>query len=357
MPASIWELSTMRKIPDPRFPTANPSVTREFQRTQSGPAFGNRTSKVKARTLARSSSGSLVYSSGEAVQTSVPLQLDLSKNHLIAASISHALFTLSNLKALFLRQNELHRLPEGVGRLSGLVELSLSGNQLEYLPAEILRLTNLAELRLHPNPFLPPPSPSSDVSPSLRTLGPLIIHFHVPSLAETCTRRLLTSDVDSTSFQPSIKSYELPLPPNFADHLRHPFQTTLFPPSATSGSSFSAVHPRRQRERTTSGGSSYLSSSTSSYNSAITAVERDEEPFDPLANICRSPAHPDEERPFYNHAVERVEWVSESCLTPGRARPGRQGARTIPIRHRGCGVRCLDWLEEPIPSLEIEEEE
>lgn len=347
----------MRKIPDPRLPlSAVPSLTKSLGRTQSGPLpFGSAAPRT-TRTLSRSLSSSLGYSSSAAVQTSVPIQLNLCNNNLCASSISHALFTIPNLKMLFLRRNQLDRLPESIGRLTGLVELSLSGNQLQYLPAEILRLSDLTSLRLHPNPFLkPPPSPSdTSATTSHRLLGPLITHFRVPSLVETCTRYLLSSATNSTSFSPNILNFELPsfLP----DTLRLPFQTTLSPPSATSGSSISLAtasrSPRRPRERTTSA-NSFLSSSSSSDLSCATAVDRDEdEAFDPLANICRSPTHPDEERPFYRHAVERIEWVAESCFTGGRS----ESSAKIPIRHRGCGATCLDWLEEPLAEEGAEQE-
>lgn len=346
----------MRKFVDPRITSADPRITsfpftskRSFARTQSESVLGDGASRVKARAFKRTPSGPL-YASSEAIPSAVPLIINLSNNHLTASSISHALFTLSNLKVLFLRQNELQRLPEGIGRLSGLVELSLSGNQLEYLPAEIQHLPNLAELRLHPNPFHPPPPPPTSDDKAYRTFGDLVVHFRIPSLAETCTRFLLSSDPTSASYRPRILSYELPS--TLAEHLRRPFRTTLSPPSASSSSAFSGALNRRQRERTTSTESSFLSSSTSSRGSASTAVDYDDEPFDPLANICRSPAHPEEERPFHRHAVERLEWVSEACLTPGKMASGRQGARTIPIRHRGCGIRCLDWLEEPISAHE-----
>lgn len=349
MPDSIWELSTTRKILPPRSESALPAFTRTLTRTQSGPVIlgGSSAPKLKTRRFERTSSGSLGYSTSEAPPASVPLQLDLSKNHLTASSISHALFTLPNLKCLFLRQNELQRLPEGIGRLAELVELSLWGNQLEFLPAEILRLPKLAKLSLHPNPFLPPPPPANDLSPCHRILGKLVIHFEVPSLAETCTRYLLTSEGGHSTSKPRIHSYELPSTLSY--HLRRPFQTTLSPPSATSGSSFSAANPRRQRERTASA-NSYLSASTSSFHSTTTAVEDDDDmPYDPLANICRSPAHPDEDKVFFKHAVERIEWVEERCL---KLESGSRDTRLIPIRHRGCSLRCLDWLEEPLPSVE-----
>lgn len=362
MPDAIWELSAMRKMADPRLPPpALASLTRSLGRTQSGPLPFGSTSHPRAnpRTFSRSLSSSLGHSSPEAVKTAVPLQLDLSKNNLTASSISHALFTLDNLKYLFLRQNQLERLPAGIGRLRGLEELSLSGNQLQYLPAEILRLDRLIKLRLHPNPFLQPPPPSTASGDgSYRTLGDLVVHFRVPSLLEACTRYLLEADAPSAS--PNILGYEIPT--ELADHLRLPFHTTLNPPNTTSSST--SRLPRRQRQRTTST-QSYLSSSTSSFssssatssNSTAFDEECDEDlPFDPLANVCRSPAHQGVEKRFYRPAVERIEWVVEGCLTvEGRlARAVNTASRIVPLRHRGCGVRCLDWLEEPVEEVESE---
>lgn len=52
-----------------------------------------------------------------------------------------------------------------------------------------------------------------------------------------------------------------------------------------------------------------------------------------------------------------MEWVQHSALIQGGMARGEVGKesdekknkkRIIPLLHRGCSLRCLDWLEEEI---------
>ncbi|SGY34342.1 BQ5605_C002g01616 [Microbotryum silenes-dioicae] len=368
VPDSVWELKTLRRLPQPLPKSTSTGImfsesslllgagsTCSFSRTQSVPAttpnmFGSKgcTIAMGTRSFARSSTVSFGRTPSEQnsrsspLSFSVPLKLNLTHNELTASSLSNSLFTLPNLEQLFLGQNRLDRIPAGIGRLSGLVTLSLRSNKLRYLPAEILKLENLEQITLHPNPFMPPPVTSKDKkssdrvddTDSKRVLGPLRVHFAVPSLIETMTRYLLSPSSAPTPSQPNpplrISLWERPT--NFPDSLVEPFLSTPFPTSCVS-----------RRARTVSGTSTDSSWSVASTVDDGATVST--QPFDPFANVCQSPVHDGEAKVFFRPAVERYEWVAEGTfLKPSLKRV--DGAKTIPILHRGCGRTCLDWLED-----------
>ncbi|GAA5874633.1 hypothetical protein JCM8547_003943 [Rhodosporidiobolus lusitaniae] len=358
VPSSIGDLSALVSL-HPRTASSN----RTFARTQTTPASPNGGSPFSSRTFGRTASGP--FSLGAAAsRSSVPLHITLSDNELTPSSLSNALWTLNNTVSLSLRKNQLDHLPESVGRLENLEELSVGGNSLQYLPAEVLLLTNLQKLHLFPNPFLPTPSSadspavaSADVPPSpsplpprrKRLLGPLTTHFTVPSLRETCIR-LLLSPLSPTTPARAIEIYDREAAfkalPNEA--LQAPFVSILRLSHSSSNalsSSTSSCHSPFTRAR--------QASSSSALNPSSSAPPT--QPFDPLSSVCCSPAHPDEERVFYAPAVERIEWVSMRRLTPAAGQGGGGGKggrgktstqRNVPVRWRGCGAGCLDWLEE-----------
>ncbi|BGP44798.1 hypothetical protein JCM10450v2_000612 [Rhodotorula kratochvilovae] len=362
VPNAVWELSTLRS-----FTPSSPSRT--LSRTQSVPAANLPSSPTSHRMFGRTSTVSFgsPTSSAHFAAATVSVVLMLSGNELTTASLSNALWTLPNLQVLSLRNNLLDTLPEGIGRLHGLRELSLAQNQLRFLPAEILQLENLANLTLHPNPFLPPPAPSAlakgETAPDAarprprrrrRVLGPLVKHFAVPSLGEICTRILLSPAPSSSPPASLSSSTSRSGGAPATRHIQHvrggvealrtvlpaglfaPFHSTFYPPSSLAASSSSAS-PSFARTRLPSGASA--------------APGPGAQPFDPLSHICRSPAHAPEAHVFVRPAVERIEWVSEARLRAGRAGRGAAGreveeVRDVPIRWRGCGAGCLDWLEE-----------
>ncbi|GAA5922974.1 leucine-rich repeat domain-containing protein [Sporobolomyces koalae] len=345
IPDSISELSCIRKLS--AFPPRH--LDRNIQSTPSlfSAALATPKSPPPAsspRSFARSSSIAASPGARVPVATAVPLTINLASNQLTADSLSNALFGLDNLRCLFLRKNELGHLPPGIGRLTNLVDLSLSTNQLEYLPAEILRLENLATLTLHPNPFYTPPSRLKPLAPVVdseerqstvdsRVLGPLETHFVTPSLREIALRLLLAADPSHPSHRLVERWESTSVREALPAHDYAAFAST-FPPSSTAHSDF--VRSRQ--------------ASSSSTAAATTALPP--QPFDPLANVCRSPCHPDEERVFFQHAVSRLEWVEERILKPRalEMQPNqhnrRGGPKTIPILWRGCTARCLDWLED-----------
>ena len=342
-----------------------------FSRIQSSPAAAFNLRKSPGRTSSGSFSPAPPFSPS-ASPTAVPIELHLGNNDITVDAISNSLWTLSNLHVLSLRQNRLDALPEGIGRLTSLHTLNLASNQLKFLPAEILNLDNLAILNLHPNPWLAPP-PSATTAPldppsqteaedstgtaqprrrRRRVLGPLQVHFTLPSLEEICIRQLLDPIGPSAELaQPLIKHFYT------ADYLREVLPPRLndvflsiFPHAAANP--VSAVPFLRARHLSTS--SALSSSSTAAATSPSPPA-----PFDPLSHICRSPAHAGHARVFYRPAIERFEWVSEASLKPAAATVAQpltskrsSDVRNIPIRWRGCGPTCLDWLEEE----DVEEE-
>ena len=73
-------------------------------------------------------------------------ELDLSYKQL--TSLAESIGELTNLKYLYLYQNNLTSLPESIGELTNLQSLHLQNNQLTSLPKSIEKLINLNELYL-----------------------------------------------------------------------------------------------------------------------------------------------------------------------------------------------------------------
>ncbi|GAA5949584.1 hypothetical protein JCM3765_002713 [Sporobolomyces pararoseus] len=356
VPDSISELSNLRKLP--------PSPYRPLERNtqfQSSPSLFSSpsspsTSRSPApigkspRTFNRVSSSPSVRAP---VATAVLLDIDLAGNLLTANSLSNSLFGLDNLRHLWLRQNKLDRLPPGIGRLTNLNGLSLAGNQLDHLPSEILQLENLANLTLFPNPFLPPPATNSSASTresekassssSSRLLGPLVTNFTVPSLREVALRKLLEFDPSHPSQRIIQRWDSISVRDSLPAHDWAVFSST-FPSSSSLNISTRSDFARSRH------------ASSSSTHSQDTPPALPAQPFDPLANVCRSPFHPEEEKVFLQPAVERFEWIEESLLKPRAIDLKGGGSKTIPLKWRGCGPRCLDWLEEEVVVEEEEQE-
>ncbi len=94
------------------------------------------------------------------------LKIYLARNRL--ARLPGALFDLSHLTVLSLRDNKLTELPTAIAKLTNLRELNVAQNKLRQLPAQLLSLlrpsAKLKKLTLFPNPFVQPDRSIGDIS-------------------------------------------------------------------------------------------------------------------------------------------------------------------------------------------------
>jgi len=79
-------------------------------------------------------------------------ELDLSNNQLV--EIPESIGNLSNLRILYLTYNKLIKIPESIGNLNNLYYLRLDFNQLEKLPDSISNLNKLQLLNISFNKFI-----------------------------------------------------------------------------------------------------------------------------------------------------------------------------------------------------------
>lgn len=120
--------------------------------------------------------------------------------------VSPALFKLTKLNVLALRQNKLEKIPGLISNLVNLTDLSIGSNRLKYLPSQILDLPNLQTFRAGPNPFLPIPEDAIPVTnmtfnPIRNKLYISRVKYHhhkshlIPSLKSLCLSRIAEYDV------------------------------------------------------------------------------------------------------------------------------------------------------------------
>ncbi|KAF5024103.1 hypothetical protein F66182_3847 [Fusarium sp. NRRL 66182] len=92
-----------------------------------------------------------------------------------------AIFDLTYLTSLSLRQNKLTELPPAIAKLGNLRELNVSQNRLRHLPVELLDLisyhSKLKTLVVHPNPFW---QPEQSLEPSLEEQSNSVVSI-IPS--------------------------------------------------------------------------------------------------------------------------------------------------------------------------------
>ena len=328
IPRNVADLNYCVSLkPTSAFTPAPKLPKRSLSRATSSPLFPS-SSPALSNSFLRSSSTALSFSDLKP-NAAAPLMVYLSSNQLTEESFPSEFFGLGKLKVLSLRSNKLKVLSPRIGALKGLVELNLGVNQLSFLPAEILEMDSLETLTLHPNPWIRPPTPQSSSQKNARVLGPLIIHFTIPSLRESVSRSLLAP----SPWEPDLKLIQ--------DTYYTAQEIALFPP-----------HLGRYFDAFFSSPSSLVTSHQSRGGGGTTSKQ----PFDPKAHVCTSPAH---EHPisYTQHALERMEWVSmRDIVGQGSARMNGK-EKLIPILHRGCGKGCLDWLEDEVESLSSDEEE
>lgn len=87
-------------------------------------------------------------------QGSDGLQFFLARNRL--RFLSSAMFAVTNMTVLTIRNNDIKELPAAIGQLINLRELNVSNCGLRHLPAEMQQL-NLKVFSFFPNPFVRPP--------------------------------------------------------------------------------------------------------------------------------------------------------------------------------------------------------
>lgn len=402
VPDSIWELSTMRRLP--ATPTTKRAQIAKIQsappnqlfnssprsiaspppspaRQPSSPVTPSRTTATAAttprRSFGRTGTGPLLFGQAK-VESAPPIKIYLPMISLKSETISPELWVLSNLTVLSLRNNELATLSAGVGRLADLVELNLASNRLTYLPAEIMQLEKLANLYLTANPWLPAPpdphaqptTPSPPLDPQAnataaastapttfntasaimerpRLLGELKVHFTIPTLREICTRKLLSPGQPTPTSSPA-SSPTHPTPTSDA----HPNPKLIIETFYDGSKDWAKRHPHLAEP---------FLSTLFPHGGWRTTFGRHAgaQAFDPRASVCTSGVHGGEERVYYRAAVERMEWVAEGSLKGGRegewgsstrslgggGKGVGGGVRGVPVLWRGCGRGCLDWLE------------
>jgi len=253
--------------------------------------------------------------------------------------------------------NSITELPPQISQLQNLRELNVANNKLTYLPAEILKL-RLTSLAVEPNPFVQPPDFSSAsgraVSATKRMEMPM-------PLTELALRALLSPAVASVphgtfdvlaTMQGNRKEgetyletmYEMPLSPEIG--ISPPILRILS--SCVPSCSASPLSP----DVTPTASPSTYRQVTSARLTPIFAESS------PCISLCPSPEHlvvatgEVYRRPvFVAHAEERFTWEAEVA---GVKIAGGGGSGCVPVRWRGCGRGCLDFLD--LTANEDEEE-
>ncbi|KAG8847153.1 hypothetical protein FRB96_001671 [Tulasnella sp. 330] len=320
------------------------------------------------RTLARSPTISKMFAPGHARVASLNQDEKVTEVNLLLGSniitkLPSEIFRIRGLTVLSLRSNRIRRLPAAVSELVNLEELNLSNNRLEYLPSEAL-LIGLKKLFLNANPLIEPPEADDATVMRSRLLGPLVqLQEDVLSLRELALRVLfsrpdpaLRSQSKTTRDTTLETIYELPIPStSLSADLIAKINPSL-PPSSRSRPparvpsipSFSQVD-----RRTTPLPQPLLPSALSEAQPIVKSSVLEEDSrlndacYDAKFNKCpnTSSAGRCGELVFFDHAEERMEWVS--TLAEDVVSDLKGGL--VPILWRGCSRGCLDFLD-PRPS-------
>jgi len=224
--------------------------------------------------------------------------------------------SLPNLLNKHPGNNRLTYLPPEIGNLKNLCSLNVSSNFLRYLPSELLNL-NLSTLTVHPNKWIEPPKGRAISEARCPTRSPVPT---LPELAFRVLRSPAPSAFEEESGSPYpprtvMECYE-PLTSVFLKRVSEPILQIL-----------DTCFPESLPENT------------------VKASEKDE-----VSGMgrCPNPSHASESW-FVQHLEERFTWETRVCgIVIGGA---------VPIRWRGCARGCLDYLEEAVKGLEVEDEE
>ncbi|KAG9014364.1 hypothetical protein FRB94_012770 [Tulasnella sp. JGI-2019a] len=334
---------------------------RTFGRVRSAPMY-----RISSkRTLARSPTISKMLGPNLSHSRTASMDEDekVTEVHLLLGSntiskLPSEIFRIRGLTVLSLRNNRLTRLPAAISELVNLEELNLSNNRLEYLPSETL-LIGLKKLFLNANPFVTPPIAETGI-PGSRILGPLNrLREGVVSLREITLRVLFSRPTAISGSQTKALHetvlqtiYELPIPANT-------LSADLLAKINPSLPSFSRSHPAslppsrvsslQLARPSTSSRQPLLPSAMSETLDLSTA---DDDPrlndayYDAKFNKCPNTTGIGEgfrrcgELIFFDHAEERMEWVSS--LAEDVVSDLKGGL--VPILWRGCSAGCLDFL-------------
>ncbi|CDO68169.1 hypothetical protein BN946_scf184938.g21 [Trametes cinnabarina] len=322
------------------------------------------------------------------------------------------LFRVSSLTVLSLRSNALTSVPPQIVQLTSLQELNLAQNKLRWLPAEMLNM-HLTKLTVAGNPWIPPPSPGSDITQSSHPLdGPeitldrhprrpvsdTIVHYTIPPLTELCFRVLLAPYYPPTTVSPTPRAHDKhPYPPTHSPHpvtshqtlpisrqltlleaayalpltedlcigpsvlstLRSCVPAAVAKPATTEYLAGPSKVKRNEGQRDVhsvppddvfGGARTTRAGTPTPGGSPATYESRDEE--DPAAiSTCPSPSHRGQGRVaiFVRPAEERFTW--EEVIAGVRVGAEGVGGVGVPVRWRGCGRGCLAFLD-PEPQVE-----
>ncbi|TFY67397.1 hypothetical protein EVG20_g3959 [Dentipellis fragilis] len=313
IPSEISDLANLVIVHPPRTePKPIPIITprqptlRTFSRVQTAPAavFGSPSSST------------------ETIPKQRGLELYLGKNQI--SELPREFFNLRNLTVLVLRNNALTHIPPQIAELRTLRHLNVAVNQLRHLPAELNSL-HLSECYVTPNPLLEPPpvqAPATSQPAATPALDPTTpIHIgpisrspdRIPPLTELALRCLVSP---------------APIAPdtNLSAHYALPLPHSLPPGAAEALASCFPGRAARDAQAPTHRVGCELGAWGAARRRGIEGC-----------GTASGSGHGGG-APFVQHMEERVVWVSRLA--------GVNIGAPVPLLWRGCGVGCLDFLED-----------
>ena len=226
----------------------------------------------------------------------------------------------------------MRTIPPQIARLTQLRELNLAQNNLTWLPSEMLSM-KIPKLTLSNNPWTPKPS---DIPLNTKAVSKAVLHFRIPPLREMCLRALL-SPAGPGLKGTALELYELPLAEvdystEMQNILRSCVPGSVARPSFEDCDSISTIsqppikHTRVPRK-------------TAGTDAPITK-DKDTDP--PDIGVCPSPKHRTQDGQWaHGRKPVFIRWAEERFTWE---RFGEAEMTLIPVRWRGCGRGCLDFL-------------